>query len=520
VPGGEQTSRGHRGFCYSVLIMSFAILLKRALVLPLCLAATGIRISGDSPAAPAAFARKVQQAPVVTSPPSSNPNATVKPGTAPGVSTNAAAGESGNAEFTAAADQVLAQMSEITGLKLLSPVKKTLRSRADIRAYVIREMNEDKEPAERYASEKSAEALGLIPKGFDFDGFMVDLLTEQIAGLYDPKAQEFYIADWIPIEDQRMVMAHELTHALQDQHYKIEEWVKAARPNDDAELARESVLEGSAMAAMIDYLLQDKGLSIKDVPDIDPSMMIGDLDDTPTMKKAPPFLRDSLIFPYMAGLSFSAAILRPNGWNAMPRVFARPPVSSQQIMHPALYKTGTTPAVVTLPAIDNLLGADYAKLEDNVLGEFGWKEVLQQFLDEKRATPLAAAWEGDRYVVFEQKNTKRLVLVTHLRLAGEEQTARFFGQYSEALEKKHSDRSNLFRRADFFSFTTPEGDVFLHCVATDCITVEGATRAVFDAVNKGVGFTPAEVAPVEPAKRENKVMTLRIPAPTAIPAGF
>jgi hypothetical protein len=274
------------------------------------------------------------------------------------------------------------------------------------------------------------------------------------------------------------------------------------------------------MAAMIDYLLQDKGLSIKDVPDIDPSMMIGDLDDTPTMKKAPPFLRDSLIFPYMTGLSFSAAILKPNGWSAMPRVFARPPVSSQQIMHPALYKTGKTPAVVTLPAIDNLLGADYAKLEDNVLGEFGWKEVLQQFLDEKRATPLAAAWEGDRYVVFEQKNTKHLVLVTHLRLAGEEQAARFFGQYSEALEKKHGDRRDLFRRADFFSFTTPDGDVFLHCVSTECITVEGATRAVFDAVNKGVGFTPAEAAPVEPAKRENKVMTLRIPESTVIPARF
>ena len=230
--------------------MSFAILLKRVLVLPLCLAATGMGISGEAPAAPAAFPRKVLQAPVVTSPPSANPGGAVKPGTAPGGSTNGSTGESGNAEFTAAADQVLTQMSEITGLALLSPVKKTLRSRADIRAYVIREMNEDKEPAERYASERSAEALGLIPKGFDFDGFMVDLLTEQIAGLYDPKAQEFYIADWIPIEDQRMVMAHELTHALQDQHYKIEEWVKAARPNDDAELARESVLEGSAMAAM------------------------------------------------------------------------------------------------------------------------------------------------------------------------------------------------------------------------------------------------------------------------------
>ncbi len=144
-----------------------------------------------------------------------------------------------NAEFAATADEVLQQVSEITGLKLLTPVKKTLRSRDEIRAYVLREMDDEKNPAERYAEARSAEAFGLIPKGFDLDDFMVDLLTEQIAGLYDPKAREFYIADWIPMDDQRMVMAHELTHALQDQHFQIEAWVKAARPNDDAELARE-----------------------------------------------------------------------------------------------------------------------------------------------------------------------------------------------------------------------------------------------------------------------------------------
>src|SRR5882762_1653763 len=84
-----------------------------------------------------------------------------------------------NAEFAAAADEVLKQMSDITGLKLRTPLKKTLRSREEIRAYVIREMNEDKEPAARYASSRSAEAFGLLPKGFDFDTFMVDLLTEQ-----------------------------------------------------------------------------------------------------------------------------------------------------------------------------------------------------------------------------------------------------------------------------------------------------------------------------------------------------
>src|SRR5579885_2057248 len=80
--------------------------------------------------------------------------------------------------------EVLEQMSEITGLKLRTPLKKTLRSRDEIRAYVIREMNDEKNPQERYASARSAEAFGLIPKGFDFDHFMVELLTEQIAGLY------------------------------------------------------------------------------------------------------------------------------------------------------------------------------------------------------------------------------------------------------------------------------------------------------------------------------------------------
>src|SRR5260370_42173245 len=110
------------------------------------------------------------------------------------------------ADFIAAADEVLGQMSQITGLKLVTPLKKSLRSREEIRAYVVKQMNEDKNTAERYADQRSAEAFGLLPKGFDLDSFMVNVLTEQIEGLYDPKTHEFYIADWSPLADQRMVM--------------------------------------------------------------------------------------------------------------------------------------------------------------------------------------------------------------------------------------------------------------------------------------------------------------------------
>jgi hypothetical protein len=411
------------------------------------------------------------------------------------------------AEFTAVADEVLAQMSQITGLKLRTPVKKTLRSREEIRAYVISEMNEDKEPGERYASARSAEAFGLLPKGFDIDSFMVDLLTEQIAGLYDPKAHEFYIADWIPLADQRMVMAHELTHALEDQHFQIETWVKAARPNDDGELAREAVLEGSAMAAMIDYLLNESGRSLKDLPDIDPSMLVGDMGSTPALKKSPPFLKDALVFPYFAGLTFSADLLKSNGWKGLPAVFSNPPISTQQIMHPALYHSGKTPSTENLPDVDKLLGPDWTKLEENVMGEFGWKEVLKQFLGEDRASSLAAAWDGDRYVVYEHKRTKRLVLVSLLRLSNTAEGALFFGQYSEALEKKYDQRKKLFRRPNFFSFDSMDGGVYLRCLEAECLSVEGTTRPIFDGVTKAIGWPASPEPPLDPAKPGDITMT-------------
>jgi hypothetical protein len=413
-----------------------------------------------------------------------------------------------NAQFSAAADEVLLQMSEITGLKLRSPLKKTLRSREEIHAYVIKQMNEEKNPAERYAGERSAEAFGLIPKGFDLDNFMVDLLTEQIAGLYDPKAHEFYIADWIPLADQRMVMAHELTHALQDQYFEIQKWEKAARPNDDAELARDAVLEGSAMAAMFDYILQGSGHSLKDLPEIDPAMMTGDLGSSPTLQKAPPFLKDVLIFPYFAGLSFSVAILKPAGWSGLPGVFAKPPASSQQILHPEIYREGRVPAVVTLPAIDKDLGADWTKLEENVMGEFGWKEILKQFLGEEKAKPLSVAWDGDRYSLYEQKQSKRLVLVARLRLSSEEQAARFFDQYSETLVKKHNTSSNLFKQPGYLSFDAPDGGVFLRCVAKECVAVEGAGRAIFDAVNNGIGWPAAPEVQTDPVQAPAKTSQL------------
>ena len=424
-----------------------------------------------------------------------------------------------NPEFLAMADEVLRDMSAITGWELKSPLKKTIRSREEIRAYVLREMDDEKDAKDRYASKRSAEVFGLIPRGFDLDHFMVDLLTEQIAGLYDPKAHEFYIADWIAADDQRTVMSHELTHALQDQQFQIEDWVKAARPNDDAELARESVLEGSAMAGMLEYMLKDKGLKLRDLPDIDPSAFVGDLSDTPLLKKAPPFIKDSLTFPYFSGLTFSLAVLKNDGWRGFAGVFARPPANTQQIIHPDLYRTGKSPAPIKLELPEGIPGHGWTLLEENSLGEFGWDEVLKQFLDADRAGKLAASWDGDIYATYESKDARQLLLFALIRLDSNETAARFFGQYSEALEKKYAVRTHLFRRPDFFSFDTPDGGVFLRCFQNDCISVEGGNRALILQWNKKLGWEAIPEEPLKPNDSPTKVTGL-FPPPAVVAAAF
>ena len=114
-------------------------------------------------------------------------------------SSKQAAPPASSPEFIKAADEVLVQMSKILDLPIKEPLKKSLRSKQEVRDYLVREEKEDKNETQRYADDKTLEAFGLIPKDFPLDAFMLDVLTDQVAGLYDPKAKEFYIADWIPV---------------------------------------------------------------------------------------------------------------------------------------------------------------------------------------------------------------------------------------------------------------------------------------------------------------------------------
>jgi len=424
-----------------------------------------------------------------------------------------------NAEFLQAADEVLAEMSKILSLPVKEPLKKSVRSREEIREFLIRQMREDKDDTKRYADQKALEALGLIPKGYPLDQRLLALLTEQIAGLYDPREREFFIADWTQPTEQRVIMAHELTHALQDQYFHVEKWEEEVKANDDASLARESVLEGSAMIAMYDYLLRSTGKTTRDITDFDPGMLIGDTNDSPELAQAPMVIQDEITFPYLPGANFVQRALKQwDGWHDFHRLFENPPASTQQILHPDLYFRGVMPARVDLTPLTKVVPRGWKKLDENVLGEFAVDEILKQFLGKERADKIAPSWSGDRYAVYQRESGMQTLLLIRLKLADVPAATRFFEAYRNLLEKKDEKRTAVSRRQNFFSFNTPDGGVFLRCQGEECLIAEGATREIFDAMTTALHWPPAP--PAIPESDQPGITVMRRDAPSFNPAAF
>lgn len=389
-------------------------------------------------------------------------------------------------DFYAATDQVLAVMSKILDLPAKGPLKKSIRTKPEIRAYLVAEQKRDEPPSKQYVDQRTLEAFGFIPKGFPLQSFLLNLLTDQVAGLYDPKTKSFFIADWIPPVDQKPVMAHELTHALDDQYFHLQKWQKAVQSNDDASMARDAVVEGSAVASMVDYSFAELHVSIRALPDIAPLIetgMAGEMMKDPNLAKAPLFIRDELLFPYLSGAVFTQQILKAtSGWPDFKKVFKNPPVSTQQILHPQLYFAGVKPRKVALPHLGSAIPHGWKKLDENVVGEFALRELFKQFLGGDKAAQFASFWAGDRYALFENKKSKQTLLITLYSLDKEDDASKFYAAYRDALAKKYG--VGKFDRED--REFAESANAFLECRQDECLSVEGPAEDVTSSVAAGM----------------------------------
>jgi hypothetical protein len=353
-------------------------------------------------------------------------------------------------------DEILAFDSKETGLPIKKHVKRRLTSRDEVVAYLTKHMK-DEDVKRLQRSELVLKKFGLLPREFDMEKLLVDLLREEVAGYYDPKTKTVNLLDWVPLEEQEPVLAHELTHALQDQAIGLDKWMKKGDKdlgeikkdptpedieNDEIDDAREAVVEGQAQAMMFQYALAPAGRSIADSPDLVEGMEAETLTGTPNTKvfnDAPIFMKESLTFPYSYGMDFVVKLMANGGKEkAFADVLANPPHTTRQIMQPETYLSGEKIEPMRLPEFKRDF-KDYVKFDIGAMGEFDVAVLIEQYAGKELSKRLYPDWRGGYYYAARPKNDTAgpLGLLYVSRWSSAERAAEFAGIYARSLEHRY-----------------------------------------------------------------------------------
>lgn len=324
------------------------------------------------------------------------------------------------------------QVSELRGLPFRRPVNYRRIPRAQLRDVLLQEVREQFTPEEARRYGRALEAFGLIPRGLDLMALMIRLYDEQVGAFYLPRERALYTFEDLALTTavDRMILAHELVHALQDQHYDLTTWPLHVKDNDDLALAAAALLEGDATVLMTQhYAVHAPPTGMwRDLL----TMLLGQRTDQ--LREAPAYLRELMLFPYQAGQRFVLALQMDGGIEALHRAFQNPPTSTEQILHPHKFlRTRDEPVAVTL---DVNPPPGWERIASNVFGEFGIRTKLATALPLTEAIDAAAGWGGDRYHVFERGIGGPLAVVWWTIWDEESDAEEFAQAYRRYLDKQ------------------------------------------------------------------------------------
>jgi hypothetical protein len=391
-------------------------------------------------------------------------------------------------------DEILDFDSKQTGLPIKKEVKRKLTSRDEVVSYLTKHVN-DEDTKRLRRSELVLKKFGLLPRDFNLEIFLVALLREEVAGYYDPKTKTVNLLDWVPIEEQEPVMAHELTHALQDQSVGLQKWMKKGEKdlgeirkdptpadieNDEMDNAREAVIEGQAQAMMFQYAMAPTGHSIADSPALVDAMEEETLTGTPSTKvfnDAPIFLKESLTFPYSYGMDFVVKLIQKGGKEkAFAGVLRNPPHTTRQIMEPETYLSDEKIAPMRVPDFKHDF-KDYEKFDIGAMGEFDVAVLVEQYAGKPLSKRIFPGWRGGYYYAAKRKADAAgsLGLLYVSRWSSADKAAEFAEIYARALkqryqkaepvEQTHSDDARSADSADMLkgrhAWTTEDGAVVI-----------------------------------------------------------
>jgi hypothetical protein len=298
-------------------------------------------------------------------------------------------------------DEISSEMVDIRGLELLAPINVEVKTREQLREETRQDLATDYPESERNNDQRVLVAFGLMSPEQDLGEVYVELLGEQVAGYYDPSTDEMVVVassdgEGLSALDQ-VTFAHEVVHALQDQHFDLESYSdQRIEGNSDESLAITALIEGDATVAQIDFILSNADLAR------DFLFELGGTDEqsSAALDAAPPILSATLLFPYNQGQVFVQYLYDEGGWELVNEAYQNPPTTTEQILHPEKYTEGEVAEVVEVLDLSTLLGADWATLDEDSMGEFQLSVLLGDGdLTEKQVERASEGWAGDSYVV-------------------------------------------------------------------------------------------------------------------------
>lgn len=357
-------------------------------------------------------------------------------------------------------DTIFAFAAEDTDMPKRAVVKRQMVTKADVEKFTNGRLARE-EFTQRFAQEElSMKKLGFLPRDFNLRDFLVKSTGQEIAGYYDEETKTISLLNWVPWEQQQPILAHELTHALQDQNYDLHKWMRAAlkpagkaadsQANDDGPTARKAVVEGQAMVVYVDYLLAPVHRSLADTPDLIYQMeepAVKAVADSQMLHDAPMILREAGSFAYNEGLIFEGELLHKGGKEmAFAGAFARPPRNSHEVLQPEAYLSGEKPPRVGVPDLKQILGSQYDMYDSGSIGELDVRALLKQYGERRLASDISSAWQGGAYVTYLRKDkaatdsptTADLALIYVSKWKTPQAAERFAHFYAAAVGKRYS----------------------------------------------------------------------------------
>lgn len=294
------------------------------------------------------------------------------------------------------AGEVIPRVERSVGISFRTPPTFAVRSRDQVRQYVVARLDEEYPPAAMQSIAVAYRLFGVIPDTLDLRELLLAVLAEQVVGYFDPDSATLYVVDGTDPVQVRLVLAHELVHALQGQYLALDS-ILSSQGENDRKMAAQAVLEGQATLASLTAMLDSSQVSQLGSFWRDLRENVREAQERmPVFAAAPLIVREGLLFPYLAGADFMR-------WFASATPDTQPygrrmPRSTEQILHPDHYRGGDEPTSLRFAPTSAALGE--LVYEDD-WGEFETRIVLQELTgSESLATAGALGWDGDRFAVF------------------------------------------------------------------------------------------------------------------------